>query len=259
MRVVSWNVNGIRPRLPRLLAFLQRHDPDVLCLQETKVTDREFPLESFAFSGHHIARFGQASYNGVAFISKTKPEDIERGFVGDPTDHARVIAATIGGIRVVNVYVVNGKDPLDPAFAVKMEWLTALRAHLCSWREAHPDMPMLVLGDFNVAPEDIDVYDPEGWRGSIHCTAEERAHLAAFHAQGFHDLHRHVTDEQVFTWWDYRGLGFPQNKGLRIDLALGTEDLVGRVADVWVDRDERKDSSGDGKPSDHAPLVVDLG
>lgn len=257
MRLISWNVNSIRTRGARVINLLQRHAPDVVGLQETKVEDPVFPRMFIEAEGYHVAPFGQKTYNGVAFLSKEKPVDLVKGFPGDPIpEHARVITGTFGNLRVINAYVVNGKDPADPYFQTKMQWLTAFRAFLETQREQFGDV--LVMGDFNITPADLDSHDPERLRGTIHHHPDERAHLAALEAAGWTDLHRRVTQEQVFTWWDYRMMGFPQNRGLRIDLAYGTPSVANRVQAVTVDRDERKESAGEGKPSDHAPLLVDL-
>ena len=254
MRLVSWNINSLRARIPRVQAFLERHDPDVLCLQETKVQDAGFPR--LAFMEHHITPFGQPTYNGVAILSKDKPDEVKRGFAGDPTDHARVLAARFGDLWVYNLYVVNGKHPEDPAFLQKRTWLENLRADIMARHD--PSDQVLLLGDFNITPSDLDSHDPEGLAGAIHHTADERQWLQDYLDWGLSDLHRQVTDEQVFTWWDYRNLGFQKGLGLRIDLALGTVPVADRLNDVWVDRDERKVGDHVEKPSDHAPLVVDL-
>lgn len=257
MRLVSWNINSIKSRAARMLALLQRLSPDVVGLQETKVNDGVFPRMFIEAEGYHVALYGQQPYNGVALVSREKPTEVEKGFPGDPLpEHHRVITGTFGDLRVVNAYVVNGKSPDDPMFQTKMEWLRAFRAYLQVQREEHDQV--VVMGDFNITPADIDSYDPERLRGRIHHHPEERAHLEALVESGWVDLHRQHTKEQVFTWWDYRMLAFPKNMGLRIDLAYGSPAVAKRLKSVTVDRDERKESTGEGKPSDHAPLVVDL-
>ncbi|MGB1585647.1 MAG: exodeoxyribonuclease III [Thermoplasmatota archaeon] len=253
MRLVSWNINSLRARIGRVQAFLERHDPDILCLQETKVQDAGFPR--LAFMEHHITTYGQPTYNGVAILSKKKPDEVLRGFPGDPTDHARVLAARFDDLWVYNLYVVNGKSPDDPAFLIKKTWFEALGAALGDRHDPGDDV--LLLGDFNITPTDLDTHDPEGLAGHIHHTTDERAWLQDLMDWGLHDLHRQVTDDQVFTWWDYRNLSFQKNEGLRIDLALGSQTISDRVQNVWVDRDERKVGDHAEKPSDHAPLVVD--
>ncbi len=258
MKVITWNVNSLRARLPRTLALLDRHKPDVLCLQETKLTDEAFPEEPFRERGYHVEAHGQKSYNGVAIVSREPLEDVTKGFPGDPApEQSRVIAGTVGGIRVVNLYVVNGKSVEHPDYALKLAWLDALDAWLCAVVE--PESPLLVVGDYNVAPADIDVHDPELWRGQNLCSDAERERFAALFKGGLRDLFRECyPEEQKFTWWDYRNGAFHKNLGLRIDLALGTRPLAERCKWVEVDREERKPSTGEGKPSDHAPLVVHL-
>jgi exodeoxyribonuclease-3 len=255
MRIVSWNINSLRARINRAQAFVERHDPDVLCLQETKVEDAHFPR--LAFMDRHITAHGQPTYNGVAILSKTKPDEVRRGFAGNPApDQARVMAARFGDLWVYNLYVVNGKDIHDPAFLTKRDWIAALRLHISDNHQ--PSEQVLLVGDFNITPGDLDTHDPVGRAGTIHHTADERGWLADLQSWGMSDMHRDLTEEQVFTWWDYRNLGFQKNEGLRIDLALGTKSVAERVETIWVDRDERKVGDHVEKPSDHAPLVVDI-
>ncbi len=255
MRLVSWNINSLRARIGRVQSFLERHNPDVVALQETKVEDGGFPF--FAFPDYHHVTHGQKTYNGVAFVSKDAPDETRRGFPDDPVpDQARVITSRWDDTWIMNLYVVNGKDPEHEAFGIKQHWLRGIRRFLDA--EFDPGQKLVLVGDFNITPDDVDSHDPDGLRGHIHHTVEERRWLQDLLDWGLTDVHRHLTDEQVFTWWDYRGMGFPQNKGLRIDLALGTQPLLPRVQDVWVDRDERKVGDHAEKPSDHAPLVVDL-
>ncbi len=253
---MSWNVNGIRARIGRIQNFLERHDPDIVCLQETKVEDGGVPF--FAFPDHTFTAYGQKSYNGVAFLSKTAPDEVKRGFTGDPVpDQRRCIAGRWDDLWVVDLYCVNGKDPEHEAFGVKQQWFSALR----DWLDAEfdPGQKLLLTGDFNVTPADVDSHDPDGLRGSIHHTVEERRWLQNLQDFGLTDLHRTITPDPVWTWWDYRALAFPQDKGLRIDLALGTSPLAEAVTDVFVDRDERrKTTHPEENPSDHAPLVTDL-
>ena len=254
MRIITWNVNSIRTRLDRVLALLDRHAPDVLCLQETKVVDEDFPREAFEPLGWHVETYGQRTYNGVALLSREPATDVARGLPGEPEDaQRRVIAGTFGGIRVIDVYVPNGKDPDSEHFGYKLAWLERLRAWVAACHG--PDDPVVLLGDFNIAPDDRDVYDPEAWRGKVHFHPREHEALARLTACGFHDLFRwHHREGGAYSWWDYRRLGFPMNKGLRIDLILGTECVAERSEACWIDREERK---GD-KASDHAPVVLDL-
>ena len=259
MKIVTWNVNSVRLRLERLLALLVRHAPDVVCLQELKAQEADFPRGPLEAAGYQAAVFGQKTYNGVAILARQAIEEVERGFPGDPLpEQARVLSATIGGLRVVNLYVVNGESVGSEKYALKLRWLAALEA----WLRGRPRAadPLLLVGDFNIAPDDRDVYDPELWRGRVLCSEAERAGLRALEGLGFVDLLRARTaGPGIYTWWDYRGGAFGRGLGLRIDLALGTAPVAARCTEVVVDRDERKESSGPGKPSDHAPLVVTLG
>jgi len=258
MRAISWNVNSLRTRLERVLGLLERHQPDLLCLQETKVTDEQFPREALAACGYQAAIHGQKTYNGVALLSRDALEDVQIGFPGDPVaEEARVISARLGGIRFVNVYVINGKEVGCDKFLRKMGWLDALTVWLQSLREQGEEV--VVLGDFNIAPDDRDVYDPDGWRGKIHFSEPEHQKLAAMTALGLEDLYRlHHQEAGLYSWWDYRGGAFPRDHGLRIDLALGTQEAVRRCTASEIDRDERKKGSWEAKPSDHAPLLVDF-
>jgi len=253
MTIVTWNINGIRARLDALLAWLERRQPDVLCLQETKVPDEDFPRLEIEAAGYAVAFQGQKSYNGVALLSRTPATDVRCGFSGDDNEEKRVLAGTVDGIRVVSVYVPNGRSVGSEHYTRKLDWMERFRASLA---EAHsPRDPLVVCGDFNVAPEDRDVHKPERWRGKVLCSKPEREQFQAFLDWGFRDALRLVHDEEgIFTWWDYRLSGFQRNWGLRIDHALVTEALAGRVREVSVDREER----GSEKPSDHAPLILEL-
>jgi exodeoxyribonuclease-3 len=258
MKLVTWNVNSVRARLPRLLAMLERHRPDVVCLQETKARDPDFPAEPLEAAGYTLATHGQKSYNGVAVLAREPLEAVERGFEGDPLPaEARLISGRAGDLRIVNLYVVNGKAVGTPHFERKLAWLDAL----ARWLEAahDPAEPLVLLGDFNIAPEDRDVHDPELWRGRVLCSDPERARLRRLVGWGLVDLLRlHEPSAGIHTWWDYRGGAFPRNQGLRIDLALGTRTAADRCRGVEVDREERKKSAGEGAPSDHAPVIVHL-
>lgn len=260
MKVITWNVNSVRQRLPRLLGVLERHEPDVVCLQETKVTDDAFPLLDLSAAGYRAATFGQRAYNGVAILTRAEPDAITRGFPGDPSPEAsRVIACRVGGLAVINLYVVNGKAVGDPAYLTKLAWLDALREWIAKTYD--PAEPLVIVGDFNVAPDDRDVYSPEAWREKNLASTPERERFEALGAWGLVDLSRTFFGdvEGPFTFWDYRMGAFHRGWGLRIDLALGSASVAARLQDVAVDRDERKDSAGEGKPSDHAPLIVTLG
>lgn len=258
MKVITWNVNSLRARYERTLALLRRHEPDVLCLQELKMLEGEFPFDAFRELGYESVALGQKSYNGVAIISRLPMENVTRGFDGDPAPaQSRVIAADIGGIRVANLYVVNGKSIEHPDYQLKLSWLDALNGWLTSTCPA--GSPLLVVGDFNIAPEDIDVHDPDAWRGQNLCSEPERERLRALCGGALTDTFRHLyPGEQRFTWWDYRNGAFHKNLGLRIDLAVASAPVLERCVSVEVDREERKLSTGEGKPSDHAPVIVTL-
>jgi exodeoxyribonuclease III len=259
VKVVTWNVNSVRQRLPRLIAMLARHEPDVACLQETKVTDEAFPSIEVAAAGYEWHSNGQRAANGVATLSREAPTDVGRAFPGDPVpDQARVLSATIGELRVINVYVVNGKTVTDPAYQVKLQWLDAF----VDWLDTTADLtrPLLVAGDFNVAPTDLDVYDPELWRDQNLASEPERERIRRLESLGLVDLGRRAAGdvEGPFSFWDYRMGAFHRGWGLRIDLLLGTPPVAERLVSVEVDRQERKPTAGEGKPSDHAPVILTL-
>ena len=252
VKLVTWNVNSIRQRLERLLALLARHAPDVVCLQETKVVDEEFPVEALRAAGYSAAFTGQKSYNGIAILAKLPIGGVECGFRdGGDDSQCRLLAATIADARVLCAYVPNGQSVGSEKYAFKLAWLERLRALL--EREADPARPLALVGDFNVAPADADVHDPVAWRGQVLCSEPERAALARVVEWGLVDAFRaRYPDKVAYTWWDYRELGFPKNRGLRIDHVLLTRPLVERLSDVVIDRDERK---GKGA-SDHAPVLA---
>jgi exodeoxyribonuclease III len=259
VKVVTWNVNSIRQRLPRLLALLRRQDPDVVCLQETKLTDDAFPFDELSDAGYHAASFGQRAYNGVAILSKEPIDEPTRGFPNDPVPgESRVLAARTGGLAVASVYAVNGKSVGDPAYAVKLAWFDAL----CAWIQTAFDRstPVLIAGDFNVAPDDRDVHDPDRWRGKNLASDPERDRIRALESLGLVDLGREAAGDTTgpFTFWDYRAGAFHRGWGLRIDLVLGSPPVAGALAEVGVDREERKPTAGEGKPSDHAPVILTL-
>lgn len=252
VKLATWNINSIRAREERLLTWLGQERPDVLCLQETKVEDAGFPATALNKAGYEVATFGQRSYNGVAIASTQPLVDVTRGF-GDGADDgdARVIAATTHGMRAVCVYVPNGQDLASDRYPYKLAWLKRLRAYLD--RTAAPDQPLALCGDMNVTPDDRDVWSPEKWQGSIHCSPPERAALAEVAAFGLTDVFRHHHgDESLYSWWDYRGVAFFKNQGLRIDLIYLTQPLVARCAACTIDRNARKGQD----PSDHAPVVA---
>jgi exodeoxyribonuclease-3 len=257
VRLATWNVNSAKAREPRLLGWLDERAPDVVCLQETKLSDEAFD-EAFgaalAERGYAVAHHGEGRWNGVAVLSRVGLDDVEEGLPGAPGyphQEARAVTATCAGVRVTSVYVPNGRDPEDPHYAYKLEWLAALRAHV----EAGEPGTAVVAGDFNIAPTDADVYDPAAYATSTHVTAPEREALAALEKTGLHDVIRdRWPDQRIFTYWDYRGGAFHQDRGMRIDLVLAGASVAGRREAAWIDRQARK---GTG-PSDHAPVIVDL-
>jgi exodeoxyribonuclease-3 len=256
VRVATWNVNSLKQRMPRFLPWLDERRPDVVCLQETKLADdalAELLGDELADRGYEIAAHGEATWNGVAILSKVGLEDVERGLAngpGFPHPEARAVAATCGGIRVHSVYVPNGRTPGSDHYAYKLEWLAALREVVA----AGPD-ESIVAGDVNIAPTDDDVFDPEAYVGQTHVTPPEREALAELTKLGLRDVVRdHWPDERVFSYWDYRAGMFHQDLGMRIDLVLASEPVAERVKAAWIDRQARK---GTG-PSDHAPVIVDL-
>jgi exodeoxyribonuclease-3 len=256
MKLATWNINSIRAREARLLAWLDRERPDVLCLQETKTEDVGFPAEALKRAGYEVALWGQRSYNGVAICVRPPLSlaDVSRGLGdGERDDEARLIAATVGGVRVICVYVPNGQDLESEKFPYKLAWYRRLRALLD--RTAKPDQPVIVCGDFNVTADDRDVAAPDKWRGQIHCSEQERAALADLVGFGFVDLFRqHHPDGGVYSWWDYRGVAFFKNQGLRIDHILATAAVASRCTACRIDRDARKGQDA----SDHAPVIAEL-
>jgi exodeoxyribonuclease-3 len=256
VRIATWNVNSVRQRVPRLLPWLDERRPDVVCLQETKLADEAFSEllgEELAGRGYEVALHGEAAWNGVAILSRVGLGDVVRGIPdgpGFPQPEARAVSATCAGVRVVSVYVPNGRQPGSDHYRYKLEWLAALREAIA----AGPDATVL-CGDMNIAPTDADVFDPEAYVGQTHVTPPERAALAEIEALGLHDVVRERWPEaRVFTYWDYRAGMFHQDLGMRIDLVLAAEAVAGRVRAAWVDRQARKGSG----PSDHAPVIVDL-
>jgi len=251
MRIATWNVNSIRVRLPRLVAWLERRRPDVVCLQETKVVDADFPAAPFAPLGYDCVVHGEPTYNGVAILSRVPCAEVERGLPGGGESSCRLIAASIAGIRVVNVYAPNGGEVGSEKYVYKLDWYRRLRAYL----DARPPAALLLCGDFNVAPEDRDVWDPDKLRGQILVSDAERAALRAVADWGLEDVvRRHRPEAGLYTWWDYRAGAFHRGWGMRIDHVLVTPDLAARSTRAEIDRDERKGE----KPSDHVPVVVTL-
>jgi len=259
VRIATWNVNSVTARLPRLVQWLEQAAPDVVCLQETKVAADAFPVNAVAPLGYAVAHHGEGRWNGVAVLSRVGLADVVSGLADDPgfpdpgTLEARTVAATCGPVRVRSVYVPNGRTPDDPHYGYKLRWLAALRAAVAD--DAAAARPFAVMGDFNVAPTDADVWDPAVFVGSTHVTPPERAALAALRETGLTDVvPRIAKGPHPFTYWDYRAGAFHKGMGMRIDLVYANTALASAVTDAWVDREARK---GQG-PSDHAPVVVDL-
>ncbi|MFG0316275.1 MAG: exodeoxyribonuclease III [Planctomycetota bacterium JB042] len=254
MRIATWNVNSVRAREPRLLPWLEAERPDVVCLQETKCVDEAFPREPVEELGYNVELFGQKTYNGVAILSREPMSDVRRGMPGEEEDaDRRVVAATIGDLTVVNVYVVNGKEVGSPHYEHKLRWLGRLRDYLAE--EFDLSQPFVMCGDFNVTFDDRDVWDPELWREKILCSTKEREALGAIVDLGLHDAFRKFhEDGGHHTWWDYRMLGFAKKRGLRIDHFLVSDVVLDRSTGAEVDLDARRGK----KPSDHAPVVLTL-
>ena len=253
MKLATWNVNGVRARLARLIDWLRTSRPDVVCLQEIKVEDAGFPAADLAALGYQSAAFGQKTYNGVAILARAPLADVARGFAdGGDEDQARFLAATVLGVHVMSCYVPNGSEVGSEKFAYKLSWMERLRAYLAR-RPAGESAAL--CGDLNVAPADLDCYDPAAWAGQILCSAEERAAFARLLEAGLIDVVRRLhPNEPMYTWWDYRQLAFPKNRGLRIDHILATAPLAPYVLAASVDREARKGA----QPSDHAPLVCEI-
>jgi exodeoxyribonuclease-3 len=256
VRIATWNVNSVKQRVPRLLPWLDQRQPDVVCLQETKLADDKFADllgNELTDRGYAVATHGEATWNGVAILSRAGLEDVVRGIPGGPGfphPEARAVSAACGGVRVVSVYVPNGRVPGSEHYHYKLAWLTALRDMVAPGAEA-----TVVCGDVNIAPTDADVFDPDAYVGQTHVTAPERAALAELQALGLRDVVRdRWPDQRVFTYWDYRAGMFHQDLGMRIDLVLAGATVADRVRAAWVDRHARKGSG----PSDHAPVIVDL-
>jgi len=256
VRIATWNVNSVKQRVPRLLPWLDERQPDVVCLQETKLADEAFVDllgDQLADRGYAVAVHGEATWNGVAILSRVGLEEIVSELAdvpGSPRPEARAVSATCGGIRVFSVYVPNGREPGSDHYEYKLAWLAGLRETVAAGPKA-----MVVCGDMNVAPADEDVFDPDAYLGQTHVTPPERAALAELRGLGLRDVVRdRWPNERVFTYWDYRAGMFHQDLGMRIDLVLASAPVASRVRAAWVDRQARKGS----RPSDHAPVIIDL-
>jgi len=254
VKLASWNVNSLTVRLPRLLNWLAATQPDILGLQETKLEDARFPAMELEAAGYKVVFRGQRTYNGVAILSRLAPTDVRPDMPEFPDDHKRVLAATVGALRFVCFYVPNGQSVGSDKYQYKLRWLAAAREYIRSELARHPQLA--VVGDMNIAPEDRDVHDPDLWRGQVLCTEAERKAFRDWLALGLKDAFRLFDQpEKSFSWWDYRQLAFPKNNGLRIDHILLSPALAATCTSCRIDRQARKGE----KPSDHAPVVADLG
>ncbi len=259
MRLATWNVNSLKARLDRVLAWTERHAPDILCLQETKLADDAVPLLDFKALGYDVAHHGLGQWNGVAIASRRGLDDVTAGLPatdGWTDDGGRFLAATCGGIRVASIYVPNGRVVDSEFYLAKLDWL----AHLSTWLDGtDPATQLAICGDYNVAPEDIDVWDANAVHGATHVSPRERAAVARLRAWGMEDVIRRFHPEPgFFSWWDYRAGHFHKNFGMRIDHVYASPPLAARAVAAERDRDARKPSTYPGIPSDHAPLVVDF-
>ena len=256
MRIATWNVNSLKARLPRVEAWLAEVQPDVLCLQETKLADDAFPALTFAGLGYESVHHGQGQWNGVAILSRVGIDEVVPNFApasGPPDPDARIVTALCGGVRVSSVYVPNGRSLDHEHYQYKLSWMAQLRRHLDA--VGSPDEQLVVTGDFNIAPDDRDVPDPKKLEGATHVSAAERDLLVDLERWGLVDLFRtQYQQAQLYSWWDYRAGDFHQGRGMRIDLVLGTASVADRLIWSIVDRNARKGTS----PSDHAPVLVDL-
>ncbi len=253
MKFATWNVNSLSIRLPQVLEWLAANPVDALVLQETKLTDDKFPTADFGAAGWQSQWFGQKTYNGVALITREPASAVVKNIPGFADEQARVIAGTVAGVRVIGGYFPNGQAPDSDKFVYKMAWLDALRAWLATELAQHERL--VLMGDFNIAPEDRDVYDPVAWAGQIHCTPEERAQFQQLLQLGLVDAFRLFEQApKSWSWWDYRNLAFRKNQGLRIDHILVSEALRGRVQACTIDKQPRRNE----RPSDHTPVVVEL-
>jgi exodeoxyribonuclease-3 len=254
MKIATWNVNSVLARLPHLARWLDAVQPDVLCMQETKCTDDKFPIDVLKEHGYGCVTFGQQSYNGVALLTRGECETVQRGYPGvEEASHARLLATRVAGLEIVNVYIPNGQTVGSEKFNFKLEWMKRLRAFF----ETHypKTAPVLLCGDFNVAPEDRDVHNPQLWQERIMCSAAERSALTEIKQWGFIDCFRqHHEEEGKYSWWDYRAGAFRRNHGLRIDHVWASQSLAGRNQNTWIDIEPRTWE----RPSDHAPVIAEF-
>jgi exodeoxyribonuclease-3 len=253
VKIATWNVNSLRVRLEHVLDWLEREQADVLALQETKTRDEDFPVEAFLSRGFQVSFSGQPTYNGVALISRTEIGNVRTGIHGFEDPQRRVLAATIDGIRIYNLYVPNGQTVESEKYEYKLGWLSALRTQIAAELADHADC--ILLGDFNIAPDDRDVHDPAAWEGKVLCSEPERNALGQLLELGFADTFRNFDqEEKSFSWWDYRAAAFRRNMGLRIDLILATSGLIERCTACRIDVEPRRLE----RPSDHTPVIAEF-
>jgi exodeoxyribonuclease-3 len=252
-KTVTWNLNSVKARKERLLAFLSRENPDIVCVQELKGESENFPYAEVQALGYQASVFGQKTYNGVAVLSKTSPLSVHQGIGDGGENAARLIRVEFPSLSIINIYVPNGQAVGSEKYDYKLEWLTRFQKYLASHLITSPNT--LIFGDFNIAPDDRDVYDPDGWSGKILCSEKEREAFVKLMGLGLFDTFRkHHEEGGHYSWWDYRQLGFQQNHGLRIDFILATRPLAEACSKTWIDRGERKGSL----PSDHAPVIAEF-
>jgi exodeoxyribonuclease-3 len=253
LKIATWNVNSLKVRLPQVLDWLAASQPDVLCLQETKLSDENFPVADIRAAGYQVVHSGQKTYNGVAIISRQAASDVLTDIPGLDDPQRRILGATFGDVRVLNLYVVNGQEVGSDKYAYKLHWLDRVADYVSGQLGRHPQL--VVLGDFNIAPEDRDVHDPEAWRERILCSTPERTALIKLLEQGLSDVFRQFEqEEKSFTWWDYRAAAFRRNLGLRIDLILASEALARTCIACRIDKEPRRLE----RPSDHAPVIAEF-
>lgn len=253
MKIATWNVNSLRVRLPQVLGWLRDRAPDVLCVQETKLQDADFPADQLRSLGYQVAFSGQKTYNGVAVLSRAAIEDVATDLPGLDDPQRRVLSVSIGSLRVVNLYVPNGREVGSDKYDYKLNWLGYLADYARMLRSKHRDV--VICGDFNIAPEDRDVHDPEAWRGRVLCSEPEREAFKTLVSAGFHDAFRKFEQpESTFSWWDYRQGAFRRNRGLRIDHILCSDHLYEQVTSCTIDGEPRRLE----RPSDHAPVIAEI-
>jgi len=253
MKIATWNVNSLKVRLPHVLDWLASSQADILCLQETKTIDENFPVDDIEAAGYHVVFSGQKTYNGVAIISKEEAGDIVTDVPGLDDPQRRILGATIAGMRILNLYVVNGQEVGSDKYAHKLHWLDRVTAHISEQLQQHERF--VVLGDFNIAPDDRDVYDPEAWHERILCSTPEREALQKILDLGLADTFRLFDqEEKSYSWWDYRAAGFRRNRGLRIDLVLASKVLADNCRACTIDKEPRRLE----RPSDHTPVMAEF-